>query len=215
MKKIELQNVPISDLVPYRKKIHKTEKAIPDIVTSLEKFDYVKISVVVDEDKVIICGFGVLQAMQKLGWTAVPQVTQVIGMPEVLKREYRIADNQTATRSRWDLENLLQEIEEIRVEDVDFEIGDIGFNQRELDQMVHDLEAAKNVHDDDFDPEKIRPTTIQYGGLFALGPHRLLCGDATKLEDLQRLMGGIFAAMGFTDPPYNVDYTGKTAEKIS
>jgi len=106
MKKKELQEVPIANLIPYPKKIHKTEKAVPDIVTSLEKYDYVKISVVVDENMEIICGQGVIQAMQKLGWTAVPQVTQIIGMPEILKREYRIADNQTGTRSRWDLENL-------------------------------------------------------------------------------------------------------------
>ena len=210
MKKKELQEVPIADLVPYKKKLHNTEKSVPDIITSLEKFDYVKISVVVDENMEIICGKGVVEAMQKLGWTAVPQVTQVIGMPEVLKREYRIADNQTAARSSWSLESLLQEIEEIKVEDTDFEIGDLGFNQKELDQMIRDVEAEKNVHDDDFDPEKIRPTDIQYGDLYELGPHRLLCGDSTKPEDLQRLMGGALAAMELTDPPYNVNYQGKT-----
>jgi DNA modification methylase len=214
MKKKELQEVPIADLIPYQKKIHDTAKAVPDIVTSLEKFDYIKISVVVDENMQIICGNGVLQAMQKLGWTAVPQVTQVIGMPEVLKREYRIADNQTGARSSWSLETLLLEIEEIKIEDKDFQITDLAITQKELDQMIHDIEAEKNIQDDDFDPEKIRPTNIQYGDLYELGPHRLLCGDSTKLEDLQRLMGGALADMTFTDPPYNVDYQGKTKQRL-
>jgi DNA modification methylase len=214
VKKKELQEVPIADLIPYQKKIHDTAKAVPDIVTSLEKYDYIKISVVVDENMQIICGNGVLQAMQKLGWTTVPQVTQVIGMPEVLKREYRIADNQTGARSNWNLETLLQEIEEIKIEDKDFQITDLAITQKELDQMIHDIEAEKNVQDDDFDPEKIRPTDIQYGDLYELGPHRLLCGDSTKLEDLQRLMGGAIADMTFTDPPYNVDYQGKTKARL-
>ncbi len=214
MKKKELRNVPISDLIPYKKEIHDTTKSAPNIAHSLEKFDYVKISVVVDENLQVICGQGVLKAMQDIGWDKVPQVTQVLGMPEVLKREYRIADNQSGSHSKWMFEALLQEIEEIKVEDKDFEIADIGFEQREIDQMLHDIEAEKNIHDDDFDPSTIGETDIQYGDLYNLGQHRLICGDSTRTEDLQRLMAGKPADMIFTDPPYNVDYTGKTKDAL-
>ena len=213
MKKKELRNVPISDLVPYPKKIHDTGKAVIDIKTSLEKFDYVKISVVVDENLQVICGQGVLQAMKDLGWGKVPQVTQVLGMSEVLKREYRIADNQTGSRSKWNAEDLLNEIEEIKLEDLDFEVQDIAFDQHELDQMLHDLED-ENISEDDFDPDAIRETDIQRGDIYQLGPHRLMCADATKLEDLQQLLDGRQVHMTFTDPPYNVDYTGKTKDAL-
>jgi len=209
MKKKELRDVPLSDITPYPKKIHDTANAVIDIKTSLQKFDYIKISVVVDENLQIICGQGVLQAMKDLGWARVPQVTQIIGMSEVLKREYRIADNQTSAHSKWNPENLLREIEEIKIDDADFQVKDIAFDQRELDQMLHDIDE-ENVHEDDFDPDTIRETSIRPGDIYQLGPHRLMCADATKLEDLQQLMNGQQVHMTFTDPPYNVDYTGKT-----
>lgn len=215
MKKQELRNVPLRNLIPYRKKVHDTTKAVPDIISSLEKFGYVKISIVVDENMEIICGQGVLKAMEKLGWPSVPEVTQVTGMPDTLKREYRLADNQAAARSQWNIEALLQEIEEIKIDDKDFQIGDIGYLQKELDQMQHDIEAEKNLQDDDFDPESIRPTDIKYGDIFELGPHRLMCGDSTKPEDLQRLMDGALADLEFTDPPYNVAYVGKTKAALT
>jgi len=214
MKKQELQNVPITTIVPYEKPVHDIEKSSGDIASSLQEYGYVKISIVVDESMTLICGQGVLQAMQKLGWTAVPEVTQVIGMPEIKKRKYRLADNQTAKQSRWNVEALLQEIDEIKTEDADFEIGDIAFCQKELDQMQHDIEIKKNIHDDDFDPADIKPTEIKRGDIFELGNHRLMCGDSTDLEDVKRLMGGASAAMEITDPPYNVDYQGKTKDQL-
>lgn len=209
MKKKELKNIPIADLIPYPKSIHDTTKSTPDIAHSLQKFEYVKISVVVDENLQVLCGQGVLKAMQEIGWDRVPEVTQVIGMSEVLKREYRIADNQTSANSKWNAESLLKEIDEIKLDDPTFQVQDISFNQRDLDQMLHDLDE-KRAEEDDFDPATIRETSIQYGDIYQLGPHRLMCGDATKQEDLQQLLDGKQAHLIFTDPPYNVDYTGKT-----
>jgi len=213
VKKKELKNVPITSLVPYQKKLHDTSKAVPDIAHSLEKFEYVKISVVVDENLQVICGQGVLKAMQEIGWEKVPEVTQIIGMPETLKREYRIADNQSGSRSKWNPEDLLKEIDEIRLDDPAFQVGDIAFDQRDLDQMLHDLED-EGVEEDDFDPDSIRPTDIKYGDIYQLGPHRLICGDATKPEDLHKLLDSRQAHLVFTDPPYNVDYTGKTKDAL-
>jgi DNA modification methylase len=214
MKKKELRNVPIADLVPYQKEIHNTTKSVPDIAHSLQKFNYVKTSVVVDENLQVICGQGVLKAMQEIGWKKVPEVTQVIGMPEILKREYRIADNQSGSRSKWNVEDLLKEIDEIKLEDHDFQTADIAFTQNELDQMLHDLKEEKEVEEDDFDPATIKETDIKPGDVFQLGPHRLMCADATRSEDLQQLLDGKQAHMVFTDPPYNVDYTGKTKDAL-
>jgi DNA modification methylase len=209
MEKLELKNVPTSDIRPYRKQVHDIEKAVPDIIISLKEYGYVKTSIIVDESMEIICGGGVLQAIQRLGWATVPEVTQVIGMPEVKKRKYRLADNQTSAKSKWNIDALLQEIEEIRAEDTDFDIQDLAFSQKDVDQMLHDIDE-RHAEEDDFDPTTIRETNIQPGDIYQLGPHRLMCADATKLEDLQKLMCGKLAHMTFTDPPYNVDYTGKT-----
>mgnify|MGYP003810397167 CR=1 FL=1 len=214
VEKNELKNLPVTDIKPYPQEIHDIAKSLPALEQSLKTYGYVKISIVVDEDLEIICGNGILKAMQKLGWGVVPEVTQVIGMPEILKRKYRIMDNQSAAASKWNVQALLQEVDRIRLDDKNFKITDIGFLQKEIEQMFHDIEAKKPVEEDDFDPETIRETDIKYGDIYQLGPHRLMCGDATKLEDLLRLLDGRRVHLNFTDPPYNVDYTGKTKDAL-
>ncbi len=207
--KRELKNVPIADLIPYARNPRKNDPAVQHIAASLKEYGFVKNSIVVDEDMVLITGHTTTKAMQALGWTEAPEVTQVFGLTEAQKKAYRIADNKLGELATWDEELLALEFEDLK--GLDFDVDLTGFDTKELTKI---LDAEKEATDDDFEPPATVETDIQRGDLFALGRHRLLCGDSTSAEDVARLMGGKKADMMFTDPPYNVDYVGKTADAL-
>ena len=208
--KKELIDVPISDLTPYERNPRKNDEAVKKVAASLEQFGLVKNSVVVDEDMVLITGHTTLKAMQSLGWTACPAVTQVFGLTEEEKVAYRIADNKLGELAEWDLDLLAGELASL--DEVGFDVELTGFDADALADLYPP--EKKEAHEDDYEPPAVIETDIQRGDLFALGRHRLLCGDSTIAEDVARLMGRKKADMMFTDPPYNVDYVGKTADAL-
>ena len=203
--KNELTDVPISDLIPYERNPRKNDKAVKKVAASLERFGLVKNSVVVDENMVLITGHTTLKAMQSLGWTACPAVTQVFGLTEEEKRAYRIADNKLGELAEWDLDLLAGELASL--DEIGFDVELTGFDTDTLAEMYpsEKLEVAE----DDYEPPAEIETNIQRGDLFALGRHRLLCGDSTSAEDVGRLMGGVKADLLLTDPPYGVSYASK------
>ena len=204
-RKVELRDVPISDLIPYERNPRKNDKAVKKVAASLEQFGLVKNSVVVDENMVLITGHTTLKAMQSLGWTACPAVTQVYGLTEEEKRAYRIADNKLGELAEWDLDLLAGELASL--DEVGFDVELTGFDTDALAELVppEKLEVAE----DDYEPPVEIETSIQRGDLFRLGRHRLLCGDATSAEDVGRLMDGKKADLLLTDPPYGVSYASK------
>lgn len=124
--KKELIDVPISDLIPYERNPRKNDKAVKKVAASLEQFGLVKNSVVVDEDMVLITGHTTLKAMQSLGWTACPAVTQVSGLTEEEKVAYRIADNRLGEEAEWDLDLLAGELASL--DEVGFDVSLTGFD---------------------------------------------------------------------------------------
>ena len=124
--KKELIDVPISDLTPYERNPRKNDKAVKKVAASLVRFGLVKNSVVVDEDMVMITGHTTTKAMQSLGWTACPAVTQVFGLTEEEKRAYLIADNKLGELAAWDEELLALEFEDLEV--LDFDLDLTGFD---------------------------------------------------------------------------------------
>ncbi|MDR9817657.1 MAG: DNA modification methylase [Candidatus Methanoculleus thermohydrogenotrophicum] len=203
--KKELLDVPISDLIPYERNPRKNDKAVKKVAASLERFGLVKNSVVVDEDMVLITGHTTLKAMQSLGWTACPAVTQVYGLTEEEKRAYRIADNKLGELAEWDLDLLAGELASL--DEVGFDVELTGFDTDALAELVPPEKLE--VTEDDYEPPVEIETSIQRGDLFRLGRHRLLCGDATSAEDVGRLMDGKKADLLLTDPPYGVSYASK------
>ncbi len=202
--KRELKNVPIADLIPYARNPRKNDPAVQRIAASLKEYGLVKNSIVVDEDMVLITGHTTMKAMQVLGWTKVPEVTQVFGLTEAQKKAYRIADNKLGELATWDEELLALEFEDLR--ELDFDVDLTGFDEKEIGKIVN---AGKEAHEDDYEPPAVIETDIQRGDLFRLGRHRLLCGDATSAEDVARLMDGKKADLLLTDPPYGVSYASK------
>lgn len=174
-------------------------RSIDAIKASLLRFGQQK-PIVVDAKGVTVAGAGVLEAAVQLQWSHLDVVrTGLAGTDRVA---YGIADNRSAELSEWDGPALGLTLAELG-QDL---AGELGFTEEE----IHTLTMGDEDEAEDDDVPAPAPKAIaKPGELWHLGEHRLMCGDSTKIEDVQRLMGKDKAAMCATDPPYLVDYTGK------
>jgi DNA modification methylase len=128
------------------------------------------------------------------------------------KKAYIIADNKLALNAGWDVEMLLSEISELKDEGFDFELT--GFSADEIESLTPQV-LSVGLTDDDSVPElPVEPIT-KMGDVWLLGEHRLMCGDSTMIDDVEKLMAGEKADMVFTDPPYGVNYTGGAKKRES
>ena len=168
--------------------------------------------ILIDENAGILAGHGRLLAARKLGLAEVP-VIRFEHLSEAQKRAYLIADNQLALQAGWDDELLAEELAWLRDERFDLDL--IGFDATELERLlaIADGEAASDEAEDEV-PEPPEEPVSRPGDLWVLGNHRLLCGDATVLADVERVLGGQLADMTFCDPPYNVDYANSPKDKL-
>jgi DNA modification methylase len=161
----------------------------------------------------IVRGPGRLLAAQKLGSKEVPVDRQDYAS-EAEEWADLIADNRIAELSEIDDEAVSQLLAEF---DIDFDRELTGYNLKEVDKLIAEFDL-KEVAEDNFDVDQavadIKEPVTKPGDIIQLGRHRLMCGDATKLVDVQKLMDGKLASMVFTDPPYNVNYTGGTGDKL-
>jgi site-specific DNA-methyltransferase (adenine-specific) len=207
VKKDILRDFPVADIIPYERNCQKHDKNVQDIANSLRDFGYLKISILIDENNVLIAGHGTVEAAKMLKWEVIPEVCRVMDMPEDMKKAYRIADNSSAKKAEWDFGNL--DIELKSLEGFNFNMTSYGLDYA----MVYE---NPDVDEDDIPPAPEAPRTKR-GDIYELGNHRLICGDSTSKEDIVRLMNGRTADMVLTDPPYNVDYGGgmnkKTGQK--
>ncbi len=203
----EFQLVDIDKLIPYinNARTHSPEQ-INKLRSSLREFGFVN-PLIIDKDYNILCGHGRLKAAKAEGYKEVPCVF-VEHMTEAQKKAYIIADNRMALDAGWDDELLKLEIEGLKADD--FDISLTGFDEGELESLLR----VDDVEEDDFDvdEELEKPVFSKTGDLWILGKHRLLVGDSTKAEDIDRLMEGNKANLTVTDPPYNVDYEGKAGK---
>jgi len=159
----------------------------------------------VDESGQIIAGHGRVMAARKLALSEVP-VLIASGWTDAQKRAYVIADNKLALNAGWDQELLGLEIADL--DQLGFDLGLTGFSDEELDALKPvEIEAGLTDEDDVPDvPEQ--PVTVE-GDVWVLGNHRLMCGDSTSIDAVEKLMGGQQASICFTSPPYNGDTKSK------
>jgi len=192
MNNLKTKKVKIKELKPFSKnpKRHNLEL----IKKSFKELGYVA-PVVIDEKNMILAGHGRVEVLKQLGEKEIDVVVRE-GLTEKQKKKYVLLDNKLTERGGWD-DNILKEFEE----DL---LLEAGWTSEEVDMLMEDIE------EDDFDAEaeykKIKEPKAKLGDLYQLGSHRLLSGDATKKEDVEKLMGGEKADMVFTDPPYNINY---------
>jgi hypothetical protein len=202
----------IDRLRPYERnpRTH-SEAQVDQIAASMVEFGWTN-PVLVDEQGGILAGHGRLLAARKLGLAEVP-VIRFEHLSEAQKRAYLIADNQLALQAGWSEELLAQELAWLRDESFDLDL--VGFDASELERLLAlaDGEAGSDDADDEV-PEPPEDPVSRPGDLWILGNHRLLCGDATVLADVERVLGGQLADMTFCDPPYNVDYANSPKDKL-
>ena len=209
---LKIQVWPIGDLIPYEhnSRTHSPEQ-IAQVVKSIREFGWT-CPILVGEDRVIIAGHARLVAARELKMTEIP----VIALPhlnEAQRRALVIADNRIAANAGWDEAMLRDEIQGLQVEDFDLEV--LGFSQDELDALLEDPEEAAAGHtDEDAAPEVPETAVTVPGDVWLLGEHRLLCGDSTQIEALEKVLAGGLADMIFTDPPYNVNYGATMKDKL-
>ncbi len=182
------------------------EKNLDAIKASLSRFGQQK-PIVVDADGIVRAGNGTLMAAKALGWPEVTIVRTSLKGSEATA--YAIADNRTAELAEWDDDALAQTLAALQIEDEELAKA-TGFDDADIDAML----APDEVTEDEVPEPPVDPIT-KPGDLWILGEHRLLCGDSTKPEDVERLMAGAKADMMFTDPPYGVSYVGKTKKALT
>ena len=197
---MEIKQLELKDLIPYANNPRK-KQAIDKVASSIKEFGWQQ-PIVVDEANVIIVGHTRYQAAQKLGLEKAP-VQVAKGLTDAQVKAYRILDNRANQDALWDDELLKIEVQDLDKMDIDLALT--GFDDKELDKLLY--EEKEGLTDEDAVPEEVEPR-VKQGELWQLGNHRLLCGDATKKENIDFLLDGDKADMVFTDPPYGVDYDG-------
>lgn len=207
--KVERRN--IKTIIPYARnsRTHSDEQ-VAQIAASIKEWGFTN-PILVDVDGEIIAGHGRLLAAQKLGLDEVPCITAV-GWSDAQKKAYVIADNKLALNAGWDNDMLSIEFAELK--DMDFDLGLTGFDADELAKLLQEPEKEGLTDEDDVPEAPEQPVTVE-GDVWILGNHRLMCGDSTSIDALEKLCEGQLVDMWLTDPPYNVAYEGKTKDALT
>ena len=191
----------VADLIPYafNSRMH-SDQQIAQLAAAIREFGFTN-PVLVDEENNLIAGHGRLLAARKLKMDQVPSIV-VAGLDDRRRRALVIADNKLALNAEWDVEAL-----GVELDDLAEEFGELmGFSQDELVALMTKVEEGLTDEDAVPDAPDV-PITIE-GDVWTLGNHRLMCGDSTSIDAVDKLMDGQKADMVFTDPPYNIDYQG-------
>ncbi len=192
----------VEALTPYAQNARThDEEHIAQIAASIRQFGFTN-PVLVDPNREIIAGHGRVLAAKKLGLSEVPTI-EIAHLTDDQKRAYVLADNKLALNAGWDEELLSKELSELLQKN--FDVAVTGFSEKEIRSLVG-LETTDGLTEEDAVPEVPEVAKTQPGDIYTLGDHRLMCGDSTSRDNMERLMDGHHADMVFTDPPYNVEY---------
>lgn len=200
MMKEQIVYKQVNELKNNPKNPRLNDDAVESVAKSIEKYGF-RNPLIIDENNIVWCGNTRLKAAKKLGLKEAPCIC-VKDLTEKQMAEYALLDNKTNESAEWDYEKLEEILPELDFGDFDFDWG------------VGDLEEEKEVKEDDFDVDANIPEEpkAKLGDIYQLGNHRLMCGDSTKEEYVEKLMDGKLADLLFTDPPYNVSMENKSKE---
>ncbi len=211
---MKIEKISIDEIIPYinNAKEHP-RKQINKIKSSIVEFGF-NDPIAIDEKNVIIEGHGRLIALQELNFKEV-EVIKLKHLSEAQKKQYIIAHNKLTMDTGFDMKKLEVELESIKVTDEDLTLT--GFNLDEIENINLNLVDNNRVIEEDEVPEidlKREPYS-KLSDLWILGNHKLFCGDATNRDQVKLLMGEEQGQLVITDPPYNVNYEGKTKDKLT
>ena len=207
----KVERTSIKSITPYARnsRTHSDEQ-VAQIAASIKEWGFTT-PILIDTDGEIIAGHGRLLAAQRLGLEEVPTMTAK-GWSEAQKRAYVIADNKLALNAGWNDEMLKIELDGLK--ELDFDLDLVGFSDEELAKLLQEPEKEGLTDEDDVPEAPEKPITVE-GDIWVLGNHRLMCGDSTSIEALEKLCEGQPVDMWLTDPPYNVAYEGKTKDALT
>ena len=205
--RLTVENWPVEKLKPYERNPRVNAGAVDAVASSIRQFGW-RVPVIVDRDGVIIAGHTRLLAAKKLGLSEVPVHVASDLTPEAAKA-LRIADNKTGELAEWDFELLPIELKELQA--MDWDLSALGFSEDELSELLAMDESETGNGDVNAVPDvdETTPPVSKPGEIYALGRHRLLCGDATDGASVARLLEDKKIDLMFTDPPYAVGYADK------
>ena len=199
---MKINNIAIDKLIPYHNNPRK-DQAVDKVASSINEYGFQQ-PIVVDKNMVVVVGHTRLMGAKKLGLKRVPTV--IADLSETQAKAYRIADNRINEDSTWDMELLNLEI--AGLSEVDFDLDLLGFDSSELDKfLVNDEEY---LTDEDEVPEPPKEPKSKLGDIYQLGEHRLMCGDSTNIDNIQKLINNEKDLDLLTDPPYGIN-----AEKMT
>lgn len=195
----EIEYLAINDLTPYEKNARThDEYQIEKLKNSLKEFGFIN-PVIIDENNMILVGHGRIMGAKELGIETVPCI-RIKYLTDDQKKAYILADNKLSDLGGWDLDLLNEELISI-----DLDMSMFGFD--DIDISI-ELEEPEIIEDEV--PEVPEEPKAKLGDIYQLGNHRLMCGDSTSEEDVEKLMNGVKADMVFTDPPYGFNYVKKS-----
>ena len=205
----KLENVAIDKIIPYARnsRTHSDEQ-VAQIAASIKEFGFTN-PVLIDKDDGIIAGHGRVLAARKLGLKEVPCI-RLGHLTETQKKAYVIADNKLALNAGWDNELLTIELNELLGDGFAMEI--LGFDAEELKGLLDPVKPTEGLTDEDAVPEVPEEPKTKPGDIYRLGKHRLMCGDSTSIDAVEKLMDGARVDLVFTDPPYNVAFNGRSGK---
>ncbi|NRT34024.1 DNA modification methylase [Clostridium beijerinckii] len=208
-------NMNLSEINQYENNPRNNDAAVDKVAESIKEFGF-KVPIIVDKDNIIIAGHTRYKAAVKLGLEIVP-VIKADDLTEQQVKAFRIMDNKSSEFATWNYEALLKEMESLKLDDYNLDLT--GFDLSEMEQLEDKYNPKEIQEDEDFDIEEqlenIEEPKSKKGDIWLLGKNRLMCGDSTVKEDIEKLMNGQKAKLVFTDPPYNVNYEGATADKLT
>ena len=204
----KIESLPVGTLKPHpdNARTH-SKKQIEQIADSIREFGFTN-PPLIDAENRILAGHGRVEAAKLLGVKTIP-VIRIEGLSEAQLRAYVIADNRIGELAGWDRRLLALELQYIQELEVDFDLTITGLETAEIDILLEGTGSEGDPAADALpDTDPAEPPVTRPGDLWRLGPHRLLCGDATQRASFQKLMGDRKAQMVLSDPPYNVPIDG-------
>ncbi len=207
IQKIKIESLKPAEYNP-RKDLKPEDEEYQKIKKSITEFGYVA-PIIINSNMTVIGGHQRLKVLKEIGYTEVECV--VVDLDQKKEKALNIALNKIS--GDWDNDKLEELLAELKQTDIDMDIT--GFSFDEVDEILKDITGSK---EDDFDLDQaldeIEEPISKRGDVWILGKNRLMCGDSTQKEDVMHLMNSQEADMLLTDPPYNVDYEGKTSEAL-
>jgi len=208
---MKIETLPIDDVHEYEHNPRTiSDEAVTAVANAIVQFGF-RVPVLIDADNVLIAGHTRVRAARKLGHTTVPAIRADDLTPEQV-RAFRIADNQLASLTTWDIALLPVELTALQA--LDFDLATLGFPPAELERL---LGATPNtgLTDPDDIPEPPETPVTKPGDLWVLGNHRLLCGDSASQADVDRLLDGAEIHLANLDPPYGVKVEPRSNNAIA